>query len=255
MILEKLYSKVGVTIDSGQYFILTGERGRIPGGWEVDKPPYDGIFPHGVALAPITDSVLSDNVIMNVNGPVVLQLTGSVNKGDLLSCNMAGNAKKKIISEALAGVAIKNGITDSYVEAMLFSSFWPSSASAIITTPNPTSTSASWVLIPEMTATINIRAQSRIIAISSINIELQANDDFDVALFINPVGGLETIIDSSIRNSKLGLLGITTHQTLSINEMILNLNPGQYTIQAKWKKNSGTARAIDVQRSLHITGA
>lgn len=255
MISEKLYSKVGVTIDSGQYFILTGERGRIPGGWEVDKPPYDGIFPHGVATAPITDSNLCDTAILNVNGPVVLQLTGSVNKGDLLSCNMAGNAKKKIISEALAGIAIKDGVTDSYVIAMLFSSFWPSSASATITTANPTSTITSWNLIPEMTATINVRAQSRIITICSLNIELQAGDDFDVALFINPVGGVESIIDSSLRNAKLGLLGVPINQTLSINEMILNLNPGQYTVQAKWRKNSGTARAIGTQRSLHITGA
>lgn len=255
MISEKLYSKVGVTIDSGQYFILTGERGRIPGGWEVDKPPYDGIFPHGVAIAPITDSNLCDTAILNVNGPVVLQLTGSVNKGDLLSCNMAGNAKKKIVSEALAGIALKNGVTDSYVEAMLFSAFWPSSASSVITTSGPTHASNTWITIPEMSGTINVRAQSRIIVFASTTIELAANDDIDFIFYLTPVGGMESAILSSQRNIKMNMLGTTIRQNVCLQEMILNLNPGQYTVDLRWRANSGIAKAIGTQRALHITGA
>ena len=253
--MQNLYAKIGSNIESGQYFIFTGERGRIPGGWEVDHPTYDGIFPHGVAVSPITDGTLTDDALLTVNGPVVLQLSGSVLKGELLSCDSFGKAKKKIVSEALAGIALKNGVTNSYVEAMLFSAFWPSSASSVITTSGPTYASNTWIMIPEMSGTINVRAQSRIIVFASTTIELAANDDIDFIFYLTPVGGMESAILSSQRNIKMNMLGTTIRQNVCLQEMILNLNPGQYTVDLRWRANSGIAKAIGTQRALHITGA
>lgn len=126
-------------------------------------------------------------------------------------------------------------------------------AKSIVTgsTSNPTTTSATYVVIPEMTITLLTFRSVRIDFTGAFNV--QSNDDFTLGIHENGTlipgaeyrvsffgGSLLGLVPAAITSFPVGLSALTTS------------TPGSNTYDIRWKRTAGTARALLTQRQLIV---
>lgn len=133
---------------------------------------------------------------------------------------------------------------------------WISSAkqSAVGTTSAPTTTSASYVVIPQMTVTITTSGGNVLILFNGA-FNIQSNDDFTVGIHEDAV----LVSGTEQRSAFFGgsLLGLTpgaiTSGIASTIGMTVAPSAGSHTYDVRWKVAAGTARAITTQRQIIVT--
>jgi hypothetical protein len=123
---------------------------------------------------------------------------------------------------------------------------------AVGTTANPTYSSGTPAVIPEMSATITASGVHVSMRFEG-TFELQDGDAFDVALYRDGV-----LIEGKTRrlafNGGVGVLdpAASLVMPVSLQKLILNETEGSHTYNVRWTRISGTARAYDVQRDFAV---
>lgn len=116
-------------------------------------------------------------------------------------------------------------------------------------TANPTSSNASFVVIPEMTVSLTTAGGS-VLVLFDCTFNIQTVDSFSYAIFLDGVvvAGATRQVTSSFSLS-LGLLTLDDQQPASVHAL-LTLAAGAHTIDVRWARLGGTARAFSTQRKL-----
>lgn len=124
-------------------------------------------------------------------------------------------------------------------------------ATAVGTTSSPTTTSASFVLIPEMTLSLTTSGGDLRVDFDATFQILQLNDDMNYALFVDgavvPGSTREFTAGLSIT---LGILSINSKGPCSVHALVQGLAAGAHVVEARWQAASGTARANLTQRRI-----
>lgn len=121
------------------------------------------------------------------------------------------------------------------------------------TTSAPTSTNGSFVVIPEMTLSLTMHGQAAI-AIFNGTFNLQNNDSWDAAIFVDGV-----IQSGSQRHQQFfggSLLGLVPANmagyTMGLFALIPGLSSASHTFDVRWSVAGGTARASLTQRTFAV---
>jgi len=124
---------------------------------------------------------------------------------------------------------------------------------AIGATSAPTSTSTSFVVIPEMTLTINVQGQMQLVWFTG-DFSMVSADAWDFAIFVD-----STEQTSSQRHMELqgtaGALGTNTStpgNASATHALVTGLSYGSHVFSVQWIRTAGTARAVGTQRSLIV---
>ncbi len=118
-------------------------------------------------------------------------------------------------------------------------------------TSDPTSTSGTFSVIPQMTVTLST-TRSEVLALFSGTFQVLHDDTWVLAVFLD---GSE-VTDSRRTVDFFGgvLIGLVPSRLdsipISIHGLISGLTGGTHTIDVRWSVTGGTARAIGTQRSL-----
>lgn len=117
-------------------------------------------------------------------------------------------------------------------------------------TANPTSSNASFVVIPEMTVSLTTAGGS-VLVLFDCTFNIQTVDSFSYAIFLDGVvvAGATRQVTSSFSLS-LGLLTLDDQQPASVHALLLAPAAGAHTIDVRWARLAGTARAFGTQRKL-----
>lgn len=130
----------------------------------------------------------------------------------------------------------------------------PSAASqANGSTATPTTTSATFVVIPEMTVTVVLTSGKALVSFSG-DFNMQHNDNWAFAVFVDGVEATGTRRNMNfvsatglvVTNGSIpGLEASTTH-------FATGLVPGSHTFDVRWIVTGGTARAVSTQRKIIV---
>lgn len=124
-------------------------------------------------------------------------------------------------------------------------------ATASGSTSNPSSSSAGFVLIPEMTVTlITSGGDLRLDFDATLNIQ-QLADDLNYALFLDgaELAGTRRELTCGL-SVTLGILTINSKAPCSVHCLVQGVAAGSHTVEARWAAVSGTARANGTQRKI-----
>lgn len=127
-----------------------------------------------------------------------------------------------------------------------------STASSVGVAASPTTTSGSFVTIPDMTATL-VTTGGPVHVNFSATFQLQTNDAFDVQLYVDdqPVG-------ASLRrvNFVATLQGNPANNAptspVSVSAVLPALPAGEHVFTARWRVATGSARARGAERELMV---
>lgn len=118
-------------------------------------------------------------------------------------------------------------------------------------TLNPTTTSAVFVVIPEMTVTMITRGKDVWVSFNS-TVEVLSDDDWDLAIFLD---GVE--VASTRRNVDFFggfILGLAPARIdgfpATLQALITGVTAASHTFDVRWKVNAGSARATAIERNL-----
>lgn len=141
-------------------------------------------------------------------------------------------AEKQIYTRAqfIAMAAVQGGSTSGQVAG---------------STSGPTTASGSYVVIPEMTLTLNTNGKNVLIQFSS-SFNLQAADGFDFSIHVD---GAENVPSKRHMESATAIAAVVG----STMALITGLAAGSHTFDVRWKATAGSARAVGILRSLIIT--
>lgn len=120
-------------------------------------------------------------------------------------------------------------------------------------TSNPTTTSASFVLIPEMTVTASTRGTRPVIVLFAGSFQIQSDlvngDMIEIALFVD---GVQVAGPVTSLGSAGGLAPTRTIPATAIARV--TPSPGSHTYEARWRRPSGggTCRCYGTDRKLAI---
>lgn len=121
----------------------------------------------------------------------------------------------------------------------------------------PTTTSASFVTLTDMTRTFTIQEGKRALVIFNGTFRVQNGDDFNIALFQNgsEISGTRQQCQFTGASGLLGLApGAIDALPVSLFAVVAGLTTGtSYTFDVRWKRNAGTARAVGTLRQLTVT--
>jgi hypothetical protein len=124
-------------------------------------------------------------------------------------------------------------------------------AQAIGATPSPTSANGAFVVVPEMSLTMELTRPEVTVDFGG-TIEALSLDNWDIALFLD---GAE--VPGTRRNVNFfggTLLGFVPAQLsglpIYIQALLTGIAPGAHTIDVRWRRNVGEARMVGTQRSL-----
>lgn len=129
-------------------------------------------------------------------------------------------------------------------------------AAAVIngSTSDPTTTSGTFAVIPEMTITQTM--SGKVFVTFSCTVEVQSDDDWDAAIFLD---GAE--VTGTRRNADFfggSLLGLTPARIdgfpLHLQALLTGVSTGSHTVDVRWRANAGTARATGTERNLILVG-
>ncbi len=130
----------------------------------------------------------------------------------------------------------------------------PVRGSANGSTSGPTTTSASFVVIPQMTLTVTTQGGDVRVALGC-TFNLQDNDSFDIQLFSDAVAIPGTLRHLEFHGAS-GLLGLNPGSLdgsqASLDTVVTGLSAGSHTFDARWKRTAGTARARTTERQFQV---
>jgi hypothetical protein len=109
------------------------------------------------------------------------------------------------------------------------------------TTADPTTSSGSFVVIPEMTMSLATNGGDVLVHFSS-SFKIQAADAFDFTIYVDgaEVGGKKHIESATLIAAVVGATQI----------LVTGLSIASHTIEARWRQTAGNARAVGAMRSL-----
>ncbi len=124
------------------------------------------------------------------------------------------------------------------------------------TTSSPTTTSASDVLIPEMTKAVTPRSSQTVLVVFTGTFNVQNGDDFEVSLYKDGAEITNTRQRMQFTGAS-GLLGLNPGSvggaSCATTALVTGLSVGvSYTFEARWKRLAGTARAYQSFRRLIV---
>lgn len=124
-------------------------------------------------------------------------------------------------------------------------------ASANGTTNAPTTTSGSFVVIPEMTVTLNFQGGTAYVDFSG-SFNMQNNDQWNYAIFVDGVEapGTRRLMHVIMSTALLGTTGSFPGIESSVSHLATNLSPGSHTFDVRWQVLGGTARANSTNRKI-----
>lgn len=203
------------------------------------------------AVAGGASGLMSGSSLTKLNG--VESGAQVVTEAHVRTALAAATADVSINSHKLTNASTPTASTDvatkGYADGLIVT---PASGVSTATTSAPTTTSATYVTIPEMTVTLTSHGGSLMCRfLGAFNV--QSNDDFTLAIFLD---GVEvTASDQRVSFFGGSILGLTPAQ---INSgpgscvALVSASAASHTITARWKVAAGTARAILTQRQLIV---
>lgn len=124
-------------------------------------------------------------------------------------------------------------------------------ATAIGSTSSPTTTSAVFVQIPEMTLSLTTSGGDLRIDFDCTFQIAQITDDMNYALYVDAVQVPGSVREFTAGLSiTLGLLTINSKGPCSVHALLTGLAAGAHTVEARWAAVSGAARANLTQRRI-----
>lgn len=127
----------------------------------------------------------------------------------------------------------------------------PARGQANGSTSAPTSTNASFVLIPEMTVTITTQGGDVLVTFTS-SFNLQSGDNWDFAIYTD--SSLQTGTQRHVEFHGGSLIGLTPATfdgyATCITFLVTGLAAGSHTFEARWSRAAGTARCVGTQRNI-----
>lgn len=127
------------------------------------------------------------------------------------------------------------------------------SGSAVGTTSAPTSTNASFVVIPEMTLSLTTHGQPAVVIFNGA-FNLQNGDAWNAAIYVDGVQNA-----ASLRHTEFfggSLLGLVPANmpgyTKTLFAFVAGLSSASHTFDVRWAVSAGTARALSTQRTLTV---
>lgn len=126
-----------------------------------------------------------------------------------------------------------------------------SQASAVGTASSPTTTSAPFVVIPQMTVTIPV-VRGTVLVEFTCAFELQNGDDFNFAIFVDSVEEPSSRRRVNVVGTAplLGTAPAIPGLPGGVHKRITGLAAGSRVVDVRWSVTAGTARAILLARSL-----
>lgn len=130
----------------------------------------------------------------------------------------------------------------------------PASASANGSTSAPTTTSGSFVVIPEMTVTMIVTFGTVSVQFSGC-FNLQHNDNWAYAVFVDGVeaAGARRNMNLVMSIGALVTTGSIPGMEASVHHLATGLSAGSHTFDVRWIVTGGTARAVGTQRKIVAT--
>lgn len=125
-------------------------------------------------------------------------------------------------------------------------------------TSGPTTTSGTFVLMPEMTLTVLCTSRPLAVAFSGsfmIDASLTSGDSVELAIYVDGVQQAQTIRRESSDPSLSALVNVATIRSLSCAALVTGLSVGNHTVECRWRRpgSTGAARCYTTQRSLIAT--
>lgn len=130
----------------------------------------------------------------------------------------------------------------------------PVRSTATGTTSSPTTTSASFVVIPQMTLTITTQGGDVFVDFDC-TFNLQDDDSFNIQIFVDGVA-LEGTLRHLEFHGASGLLGLGPGSidgiAISLYARVQNLSAASHTFDVRWQRSAGTARARLTERQIQV---
>lgn len=149
-----------------------------------------------------------------------------------------------LLSASLTTLA---GVIAAHTGAPVSNAIDPANGTAAGVTSAPTTTSATFVVVPEMTVTMTT-AGGFVDVDFGCTFNLVAADSFDLQVFVDGVA-----IASSLRNvtfSPVADILATMQLPVAIQASTASLSAASHVFDVRWRRLAGTARARGVERSL-----
>lgn len=130
----------------------------------------------------------------------------------------------------------------------------PARVYVIGSTSAPTYSSGTFAVIPQMEAEVETLGGCLSVAFSG-TFEIQSDDAFEIALFLDDteVDGTRRRVEYSSATGLLGLIsGCIDGLPISLGAAITTAEAGEHTVDVRWSRIGGTARAVGTQRSLMV---
>lgn len=126
---------------------------------------------------------------------------------------------------------------------------------AIGSTVAPTYALAAFAVIPQMTATATFLG-GNIDAVFSSSFDVHSGDDFFIAIFLDGVEVAGSRRQLAFTGAS-GLLGLAPGSLDGIGgtaaSLLTGVAAGSHTIDARWSRTAGTARAVGILRSFSVS--
>lgn len=243
-------AKSGASFSAGQGGTLTGVV-TASGAWEIDTP-VAGARPDVIVQSGVSTS-RAGNAEVNGRGPFQLLFSGSIGARDVISADGSGGFSKRTSSGTSAGIALTACTAGVRCWAILTpgDALAPSRSTALGRTSDPTYGSLAPAVIPEMTLTLTTRGGPVLCWYSGVH-EVRDGDNTLYALYAD--GAVVTGTTRQLRYTSATILSITPGllpaATAQTHAMLTSLDAGVHTIEARWSRLAGTARAVGTSRRL-----
>jgi len=181
----------------------------------------------------------ADNIKRGTADPNVALLAG--NEGDVYQRTLAGTGQLWVNT---------NGTTTGWARVFMVGSA-PVRSQVVGTTSSPTTTSASFVVIPEMTRTVTPNGGDVLILFHG-TFNVQDGDEFLITLYNDGAQIADTV--RALEFSVSGILGLLGNADGPGVVQFLDIAPTQasHTYEIRWRVLGGTARARLTERRLIV---
>lgn len=121
-------------------------------------------------------------------------------------------------------------------------------------TNNPTTTSGTFAVIPQMTITMTTQGSVVLVEFSG-TFNVQNNDSFNIQVFSDGVAVTGTMRHVEFHGAS-GLLGLAPGSIdglpVSVQALITGLSEASHTFDVRWEADAGTARARTTERKIIV---
>jgi len=243
-------AKPGSTFSTGQGAALAGVVASS-GAWEIETPAA-GVRPDVIVQSTVT-TVRAGNAEVNGRGPFQLSFSTNVAARDVISSDGSGGFRRRASSDTAAGLVLSACTSGARCWAILTpgDALAPARSTALGTSADPTYTSLATSTIPEMSLAVTTRGGPVLCWYSGVH-EVRDGDNFLYALYVD--GSVATGTARQLRYTSATASGSTAGllpaATASTHAVLTSLDAGAHTIEARWSRLAGTARAVGTSRRL-----